>query len=107
MLNWANRFNICSFLDNHHYSSNYPGVECLVAVGAAQVFNPTENILDELSSFCKQQNDWLFGHINYDLKNSIEPYILPIPTILGSLIFFSFSPKLFYSCRITGLLFLH
>ncbi len=94
MLNWANRFNICSFLDNHHYSSNYPGVECLVAVGAAQVFNPTENILDELSSFCKQQNDWLFGHINYDLKNSIEPLHSSHPDHIGFPDIFFFQPEI-------------
>ncbi len=94
MLNWANRFNICSFLDNHQYSSNYHGVECLVAAGAAQVFNPTENILAQLSSFCKQQNDWLFGHINYDLKNSIEPLHSSHPDHIGFPDIFFFQPEI-------------
>jgi len=93
MLNWANRFNICSFLDNHQYNSNYPGVECLVAAGAVQVFNPTENILPQFSSFCRQQNDWLFGHINYDCKNAIEPLHSSHPDHIGFPDIFFFQPE--------------
>jgi para-aminobenzoate synthetase component 1 len=73
MLNWANRFNICCFLDNHQYSSRHQSVECLAAAGAAAVFSPTENILAQLNGFYQAQNDWLFGHIGYDLKNETAP----------------------------------
>jgi para-aminobenzoate synthetase component 1 len=73
MLSWTNRFNICCFLDNHQYHSTHQTVECLTAAGAVTVFSPAENILPQLSEFSKTHNDWLFGHIGYDLKNEIAP----------------------------------
>lgn len=72
MLSWVNRFNICCFLDNHQYSSGYQSVECLAAAGAVAVFSPSADILRELKKFDREQNDWLFGHISYDLKNETE-----------------------------------
>jgi para-aminobenzoate synthetase component 1 len=73
MLNWINRFNICCFLDNHQYHSPHQAVECLAAAGAAAIFSPAENILAQLNGFYQTQNDWLFGHISYDLKNETAP----------------------------------
>jgi para-aminobenzoate synthetase component 1 len=72
MLRWANRCNICCFLDNHQYDSAYQAVECLAAVGAAYVFSAEKNILSRFDDFLGQQDDWLFGHLSYDLKNEIE-----------------------------------
>ncbi len=68
MLGWANRFNICAFLDNHQYSSTYHTVECLLAVDAVQGFHHTSSLKD----FLQNENDWLFGSIGYDLKNEIH-----------------------------------
>ncbi len=73
MLNWANQFNICCFLDNHNYTEKHHTVECLLAVDAVNIFSiPTENGVKELQSFCKQNSDWLFGHVAYDFKNYLE-----------------------------------
>ncbi len=72
IVNWANRFTICCFLDNHHYHSAQQSVECLAAAGAVQVFSPKENILAQLDQFTDANADWLFGHISYDLKNELE-----------------------------------
>lgn len=75
ILNWLNRFNICSFLDNHQYPSRYHSVECIAAAGAVNSFIRTnENPLQQLRDFCNEYNDWLFGHVNYDFKNYIEPF---------------------------------
>lgn len=83
MLSWANRFNICCFLDNHQYHSTHQNVECLVAAGAVTIFSPKENILEQLSSFNKEHNDWLFGHISYDLKNELAPLQSTHPDHIG------------------------
>lgn len=73
MLNWANQFDVCCFLDSHHYTLPHKQTDCLLAVGVHQVFSPQHNILAQLKPFLHQsQNDWLFGHISYDLKNEIE-----------------------------------
>ncbi len=72
MLNWANRFNICSFLDNHQYPSDNTNLECIVACGSIASLPPDVGF-DELDAFLQQQKgQWIFGHIAYDIKNRIE-----------------------------------
>ncbi|MBO9573010.1 MAG: aminodeoxychorismate synthase component I, partial [Chitinophagaceae bacterium] len=68
MLNWGNRFNICCFLDNHNYNFSHHSIECVLAVGAIREIHS----LQELSDYYTNNNDWLFGHFSYDLKNEIE-----------------------------------
>jgi para-aminobenzoate synthetase component I len=63
MLNWANHFNICCFLDNHNYNFSHHTIECLLAAGSLREYS-------ELPSL--KNNDWVFGHLSYDLKNEIE-----------------------------------
>ena len=72
MLNWANRFSICCFMDSHHYKDDYSVYDCIVAAGAAEVCLPNDNNLLSLQAFTQKHNDWLFGHVGYDLKNEIE-----------------------------------
>ncbi|MEP7164468.1 MAG: anthranilate synthase component I family protein [Ferruginibacter sp.] len=70
MLNWSRRFNIFCFLDN----SNYPGepaFECLLAAGCKNSVSITGgDALGSLQAFSDQNNDWLFGHLGYDVLNS-------------------------------------
>jgi para-aminobenzoate synthetase component 1 len=75
LLNWANQFSSCCFLDNHQYQSNWQRQECLVAVGHEAVFSANAgDALDGLQQFIdKNKGKWLFGHLGYDLKNEIEP----------------------------------
>ncbi len=68
MLNWGNQFNICCFLDNHHYHFSHHSIECVLAAGSIRQIHS----LNELSEYCKNNTDWLFGHFGYDLKNKIE-----------------------------------
>ena len=70
MLSWANRFNICTFLDNHHYQSTYNSFECLLAAGTHTIFTQANPSLLDLKQFIQQTNDWIFGHVNYDFKDS-------------------------------------
>jgi para-aminobenzoate synthetase component 1 len=93
MLSWANRFNICCFLDNHQYHSTHQAVECLAAAGAIKIFSPKENILGQLSGFAKEHNDWLFGHISYDLKNELAPLESKHPDHIGFPDIFFFQPE--------------
>jgi para-aminobenzoate synthetase component 1 len=72
MLNWANRFNICCFLDNQQYDLPHHSIECLAGVGVIDVFEPTTDFFSSLSSFTENTNDWIFGHFNYDCKNYVE-----------------------------------
>jgi para-aminobenzoate synthetase component 1 len=71
MLIWANQFNICALLDNHQYLSAHSSIDCILAVDALTECLPTNNKLDALSVFIDETNDWIFGHLSYDLKEEI------------------------------------
>jgi len=71
MLGWANRFNICCFLDSHDYHDIYQSYNCLVGVGAATIFNPQDDFLKRLKAFTQQHDDWLFGHISYEANSTL------------------------------------
>lgn len=72
MLSWANRFSICCFLDNNQYQGNYHSYEWMMAAEAVSFFSPSENILPALHEYCMLQQEWLFGHISYDLRSETE-----------------------------------
>lgn len=73
MLNWANQFNICCFLDNHQYTSPHHSYECVLGVGALRYVQANAgNAFTLLKAFQQQNEDWLFGHFGYDLKNETE-----------------------------------
>jgi len=72
MLNWINRFGICCFMDSHNYDDKYHRYDCLVGVDAYKSFSPRSNIFQQLDAFYSENNDWIFGHLGYDLKNGIE-----------------------------------
>lgn len=94
MLHWVNRFNICSFLDNHQYNSSHQTIECLAAAGAHKIFSASENIFPQFSSFLANHSDWLFGHCNYDLKNEIDPLFSKHPDHIGFPDIFFFQPEI-------------
>lgn len=94
MLNWANQFSICCFLDDHQYRQKFNSHDCLLAIGANKIFSPQANIISQLQQFNKAHNDWLFGHINYDLKNEIEPLQSNGVDSIGFPVIFLFQPKI-------------
>jgi para-aminobenzoate synthetase component 1 len=93
MLSWVNRFNICCFLDNHQYSSSHASVECLAAAGAASIFSPTENMFTSLQELYRNNQDWLFGHLAYDLKNAVASLHSSHPDQIGFPDIFFFQPE--------------
>ncbi|HEY1018962.1 MAG TPA: anthranilate synthase component I family protein [Sediminibacterium sp.] len=93
MLSWVNRFNICCFLDNHQYSSSHQSVECLAAAGSVSIFSPRENIFTSLEELYRNNKDWLFGHLAYDLKNAVAPLHSSHPDQIGFPDIFFFRPE--------------
>lgn len=67
MLNWASRFNIFLFLDNHQYGFQPQHFECLLGVGVRSWVDS----LASLDAFV-QQPRWCFGHLAYDLKEDLH-----------------------------------
>ena len=76
MLNWVKPFNIFCLLDNNGYQFDNSSFESLLAVGCKASLTATSgNAFEQLKAFNKKQNDWLFGHFAYDLKNENEQLI--------------------------------
>lgn len=73
VLNWAQRFNTFSFLDNHQYQIEPHSMECLLAAGVKRQLKANAgDALNQLQQFTDEKKSWLFGHLGYDLKNEIE-----------------------------------
>lgn len=84
MLNWANRFNIFSFLDTHGYYQPYSAQACLLGVGAFHSISPINgSAFDQLAQYQKEHRDWLFGHLSYDLKAETEGVPSRLPDRVG------------------------
>ena len=45
----------------------------MFAIDAVDVISVSKNCLEQFDAFQLQHQDWLFGFLNYDLKNEIEP----------------------------------
>ena len=94
VLNWAQRFNIFCFLDNHHYHIEPHTQECLLAAGVKRKFTATPGqALSQLAGFMAQSKGWLFGHLGYDLKNELEPLASSHPDRIGFPDIFLFEPE--------------
>jgi len=71
-LNWAQQFNTFCFLDNHQYHIKPHTQECLLAAEPKGKFLMADGI-SRLQDYITEKKDrWLFGHLNYDLKNDLE-----------------------------------
>ncbi|HSB92079.1 MAG TPA: anthranilate synthase component I family protein [Flavitalea sp.] len=73
MLNWANRFNICCFLDDHDYRQRGNRFDCILAADSLENLRlPSGRAFQELERFHKKHADWLFGHLSFELKTETE-----------------------------------
>ncbi len=73
VLSYSKKFSTFCFLDNHQYDFQ-KSHDCIAAAGSISDFvsqNDTNN-LEGLDQFIYKKNDWLFGHVSYDVKNEIE-----------------------------------
>jgi para-aminobenzoate synthetase component 1 len=74
MLNFGKKFGIFCFLDNHGYEFN-KSYNCIAGAGVIKSIT-AGNLpgLNELAQFQKKNQEWIFGHISYDVKNEIENF---------------------------------
>ena len=94
MLNWLRRFNICCFLDNHQYTLPPHLHDSLAAAGTISVMPASDSSqLDAIEEFYNGSNDWIFGHLGYDLKNEIEGLRSDHPDHIGFPDAFLFVPR--------------
>jgi para-aminobenzoate synthetase component 1 len=73
MLYWVNQFSVCCFLDNNQYDFPLHTRECLAGAGLHSSTQDTViQKLSHLRDFLGFGDDWVFGHLSYDLKNEID-----------------------------------
>ena len=74
MLNWSKQFSILLFLDSNNYQMPHSTYECLLAVDPIHAISGDHgDLLNDLHKLHAERRDWLFGHICYDHKNTLEP----------------------------------
>lgn len=76
VLEWAHQQSeVLCYLDSNQYQEDqYSGYEALLGVGVERELKleVATNAFGELKTFAAQEKEWLFGHLNYDLKNTVE-----------------------------------
>lgn len=91
MLDWADRFNIFCFLDNQSYSINPHRYECLLGAGCRSSVEAPD--FGSIDSFLAAEDDWVFGHLSYESKNSLHGFALTNPDPVGFPPYFFFRPQ--------------
>jgi para-aminobenzoate synthetase component 1 len=101
LLAWANTFPVTVYLDSNEYpQSGHHTWECLVAVGAADVFQaPAGHAFSGLQAFYDKKHDWLFGFFGYDLKNEVEKLRSENPNGIDFPELFFFQPEIVVGIR--------
>ena len=78
LLNWSQKFEFLAFFDsNGYYEKNtnqfsYNTFESIVAIGHISIIPNEKPHFETLKNYFNKTQDWLFGHLSYDLKNEIE-----------------------------------
>lgn len=72
-LQYVSNFDVCCYLDSHHYQDKYSKHDCLIAFGKEEeLIASTGNAFSSLKNFVEKKHEWMFGFLTYDLKDEIE-----------------------------------
>lgn len=90
LLQWCNASTHSCFLDSNQHKDKYNRFEWIAAIGAHHLVSPVTKYFEELKTEIQHNEDWLFGHLSYDLKNNLENLSTRNPDTLGftGLLFF-------------------
>ncbi len=96
LLHFTKRFGHFCFLDNQEYDFD-KSYECIAGFGMDKSITSGINIdLPILSHFIKENKDWIFGHISYELKNEIENLSSQEKDEIGFPVFEFFIPEIVF-----------
>ena len=71
VLEWAQQFPLVTALNSNNHMVQYGEYDWLIAVGK-KALDFGKMPFDELYNHWEENRDWLFGHLSYDLKNTVE-----------------------------------
>lgn len=73
LLFWSQRYDEIVWLNSNNYAGNYDDYDAALAVDAfTSIKTDFINAFGDLKDYQASTNDWIFGYLTYDLKNSIE-----------------------------------
>ena len=76
LLTWSKQHDCVCCLDSNtvlqQNKNNYSTFDFILAVDSIEEITPDEKPFERLMDFYKQQKDWLFGYLSYELKDNIE-----------------------------------
>ena len=97
-LRWAQQFNEVVFLESNSEAQiskqQYVNYDAVLAIGAqSSITTGYKNAFKKLKTFQNKHKDFLFGHLNYDLKNDIEDLSSSHEDHIGFPDLYFFQPK--------------
>lgn len=93
-LKWAAAAEVCCVLDSNNYTDQYSKFDLLLAVGSKETLNTnSSHKFDDLKAFYDQHKTWMFGLLNYELKNEVEQLDSSNPDYLNFPELFFFIPE--------------
>jgi len=96
LLNFGKKFSNFCFLDNHNYDFD-KSFECIAGFGVIKSIAASAiNSLQQIDQFKKENPDWIFGHLSYDLKNEIEELSSQNDDYIGFEDFYFFVPEIVF-----------
>ncbi len=73
ILQWSQQYREVAWMDSNHYEQEYSNYDAILAVDAfTSIQTDYMEAFDRLKEFQTITNDWIFGYLTYDLKNSVE-----------------------------------
>ena len=94
LLDWSKQFNEVVWLDSNGYKHAYGNFDAILAVDAISTLSINSiGAFSQLKKFQSETKDWLFGYLNYDLKNEVENLTSSNFDGLGFSQIFMFQPK--------------
>ena len=96
VLNWLRPFNTFCFLDNQQYPAAPHEAEMLVGAGAREWIEG-EDI--RTADLLFEKEEWVFGHLSYELKNSLHLLSSPKKDKVGFPPFCFFIPQVVLALR--------
>lgn len=98
VLCWAQQYNEVVFLESNSASQvshqQYSDYDAVLAIGSqSSIKTGYKDAFEKLKSFQNKHRDFLFGHLNYDLKNDIEDLSSSHEDHIGFPDLYFFQPK--------------
>jgi len=100
LLLWAQKYEEVVWLDTNGHHKTYGSYDAVLAVDAfTSIKTDDDAAFDRLKEYQASTEDWIFGYLSYDLKNSIEQLHSNQPDELGFPDLYFFQPKKIFFIR--------